>query len=199
MIVYAITDRRSLKDDLLGTVERQLHAGIDYLQIREKDLTDRHLFELTRAVLSLPNPTSTKILVNGRVDIAIAAGAAGVHLPSNGLGIRKIRRSIPIDLLVAVSTHSLEEVVVAEKDGADLAVFGPVFSTPSKASFGSPQGLEALSVVCQSVSMPVLALGGVTVHNAVSCVDRGAAGVAAISLLQSPAELDCLVGKLHKV
>ena len=132
MIVYAITDRRSLKDDLLGTVERQLHAGVDYLQIREKDLTDRDLFELTSAVLSLPNPTNTKILVNGRVDIAVAAGAAGVHLPSSGPGTRKICRSMPAGLIAAVSTHSLEEAMVAEKDGADLAVFGPVFATLSK-------------------------------------------------------------------
>lgn len=198
MILYSITDRHSLDGDLLETVERQLRAGVDYLQIREKDLTGRDLLELTRAILSLPNPVNTKVLINGRIDIALATGAAGVHLPSGSFGPKEVRSIAPPDLVVAVSTHNSEEVTAAEQAGADFAVFGPVFSTPSKVSCGCPQGLEALGSICRSVSMPVLALGGIALDNAAACIEHGAAGIAGISLFQGQHHIDQLVGNLRQ-
>ena len=200
MILHAITDRRSFNGDFLETVKRQLHVGVEYLQIREKDLSSRELLELTRAIVSLPNPANTKVLVNGRIDIALAAGASGVHLPSGSFGPKEVRSVAPTSLVVGVSTHSLEEVTAAERDGADFAVFGPIFETPSKASLGSSQGLEALAAVCRKVtSMPVLALGGITASNAALCVERGAAGVAGISLFRPWAHLGQLVDRLHRI
>lgn len=197
MILYAITDRHALEGELLDSVERHLRAGVDYLQIREKDLGGRELFELTRAVTALPNPAGTKVLVNERSDIALAAGAAGVHLPSESPEPNEIRKITPPGFVVAVSTHSLAEVETAEQSGADFAVFGPLFATPSKARWGAPQGLDALEAVCRAVTMPVLALGGITADSATACVERGAAGIAGISLFQREPDLGRLTAQLR--
>ena len=185
MILYSITDRQSLAGELLESVERQLQAGVDYLQIREKDLPGRELFELTRAVLALPNPAGTRVMVNERADVALAAGAAGVHLPADSVAPDQIRKIAPQGFVVAVSTHSLEEVRAAERADADFAVFGPVFATPSKAHWGPPEGLDALESVCRAVSLPVMAIGGITAENATACVEHGASGIAGISLFQA--------------
>ena len=198
MILYAITDRRSLEGELLQSVEKYFQAGVDYLQIREKDLTDRALFELTRSVMALPNPAGTKVLVNERTDIALAAGAAGVHLPSDSLGPGDVRKIAPPGFAVAVSTHTLEEVREAERAGADFAVFGPVFAPASKAAWGPPQGLGALQSARRAVSMPLLALGGVTIDNAAACVEQGAAGIAAISLFQRETDLERIAAQLRR-
>ena len=185
MILYSITDRQSLAGKLLESVERQLQAGVDYLQIREKDLPGRELFELTRAVLALPNPAGTRVMVNERADVAIAAGAAGVHLPADSVAPDAIRQIAPGGFVVAVSTHSLEEVRAAERAAVDFAVFGPVFATPSKNRWGPPQGLDALESVCRAVSLPVMAIGGITAENATACVECGASGIAGISMFQA--------------
>ena len=197
MILYAITDRRALDSELLESVARQLRAGVDYLQIREKDLTGRELFELTRAAMALPSPAGTRILVNERTDVALAAGAAGIHLPSHSPTPDEIRKITPQQFLIAVSTHSLEEAVAAERTGADFAVFGPVFATASKGRWGPPRGLDALESVCRAVTMPVLGLGGMTADNAAACVERGAAGIASISLFQSETDLKRLTTRLR--
>lgn len=197
MILYAITDRRALNRGLLDSVERQLRAGVDYLQIREKDMSGRELFEFTRAVTALPNPSGTAVLVNERTDIALAAGAAGVHLPSDSPLPGEIRKITPPGFVVALSTHSLPEVNAAEQSGADFAVFGPIFTTLSKARWGPPQGLDALEAACRAVTMPVLALGGITADNAMACIERGAAGIASISLFQRDPDLGRLTRQLR--
>ncbi len=197
MILYAITDRRAPSGGLLESVERQLAAGVDYLQIRQKDMSGRELFELTRAVTALPNPSGTAVLVNERTDIALAAGAAGVHLPSDSPLPGEIRKITPPGFVVAVSTHSLPEVMAAEQSGADFAVFGPVFATASKTRWGAPQGPDRLEAACRAVTMPVLALGGITADNAMACVERGAAGIAGISLFQRDPNLDGLAARLR--
>lgn len=170
---YYITDRKQ------GWHIRQaIQAGFNYIQIREKDLPARELLRLTREAVELTAHSSTKILVNERADVALAAGAHGVHLPSHSIAPRIIKSKWP--LIVGVSCHSLEEVQRAEREEADFAVFGPVFSTPGK---GAPAGLEKLKEVCRSVSMPVFALGGIDLANAQDCFSAGAAGVAGIRLI----------------
>jgi thiamine-phosphate pyrophosphorylase len=182
-----ITDRRSLPSGatLIDNITRNLLAGVEWIQIREKDLSARDLFDLTQQVLSLPNPHGTKILVNTRLDAALAAGAAGAHLPTGSPAPQVWRALLPPEFLIGVSCHNIDEVRAAEDQGADYAVFGPVFAPRSKASDLEPRGIEGLERAARDVSIPLLALGGITAANAEACIQAGAAGIAAISLYQS--------------
>ena len=182
-----ITDRHSLPTGVthFDNIARNLAAGIEWIQIREKDLSARDLFDLTAQVLGLPNPYRSKILVNTRVDVALAAGAAGAHLPAGSPAPRTWRALTPPGFLIGVSCHTLDEVRAAEDQGADYAVFGPVFAPRSKVTSLEPRGIEGLTQAVRAVRIPVLALGGITAGNAEDCIQAGAAGIAAISLYQS--------------
>ena len=199
MLLYAITDRHQLPgEDKLAAVERFVEAAaraeIDYIQLRERDLSSRELEKLAlrcaetvRRARDAGRPS--KLLINSRCDVAIAYGADGVHLRSRASGeisaadARAIFDKAGIaHPLIAVSCHSRDDVLLAESEGADFAVFGPVFG---KAAL-SGTGVEALRQVClrKPGLMPVLALGGITLANIRLCIDAGAAGIAAIRLFQ---------------
>jgi thiamine-phosphate pyrophosphorylase len=175
MLRYYITDRRQLGgiEELIACITRNLDR-VDYVQIREKDMTPRELLALVRAL-----PSLDRVLINDRADVAIAASAAGVHLPSGSIAPRDLRKLRA--MTVAVSCHTVDEIVAAEREGADFLVFGPVFPTAGK---GAPLGLGPLHEAAHAVRIPVLALGGVNESNAASCVEAGAAGIAGISMFQ---------------
>jgi thiamine-phosphate pyrophosphorylase len=181
---HAPAPPRSLQDSIRSAVA----AGIDWIQIREKDLGARSLMELARFAVAETQAAGTRVFINDRLDIAVAARAAGVHLGEESMppeAVAEWRRSAGRkDFLIGVSCHSLESARAAELGGADYVFFGPVFATPSKAAFGAPQGIERLREVCASVEIPVLAIGGVNLENSRQCLATGAAGVAAIRLFQ---------------
>jgi len=146
------------------------------------------------------------VIVNDRLDVALAAGAAGVHLGGGSMPAGEVVRwcrggNAPAEFLVGVSCHSFEETREAEAAGANYAYFGPVFETPSKTPFGPPQGIARLAEVCRSVRLPVIAIGGVNEENGAECLRAGATGVAAIRLFQEArdaAELAAQVARLHR-
>ncbi len=197
MLLYYITDRHSLNRDLLDAVAEALMAGVDLIQIREKDLSPRELFVLSRRVKELPNPVGSRILLNERLDIALAAGLDGVHLPASHLPIRELRIAAGRSITVGVSCHSEAEVRAANDEEVDLIAFSPVFAPLSKSSQFQPHGLVVLESICATSSTPVFALGGVTANRIHDCLEAGAAGVAGISLFQSSRELTTLVSNLR--
>ena len=164
---------------------RAIAAGVDWVQIREKDLSVRHLLELVQRAVLLAAGSRTKIVVNSRPDIALAAHAAGMHLPAGSISPQTWRAMTPRGFLIGVSCHTIDEVAEAEASDANYVLFGPVFAPTSKASDLAPRGLAGLTAAAQAVRIPVLALGGITDANAQSCVDAGAAGVAGISMFQT--------------
>ncbi len=184
-LFYYITDRRQLHGkSLAASIRKALASGVDFIQIREKDLEDRTLFELTRRAVALARGTECRILVNGRADIALAAGAHGVHLPSSGIQIPDIRKWLPSNFLVGVSVHTMNEIRRACQWKPDYLLMGHIFPTKSKAGFGPPVGLDRLRKACSIFPVPILGLGGITPDRIESVLDTGAAGVAGISLFQ---------------
>ena len=204
--LYYITDRAQFRGDeatrgraLLEKIAEAARAGVDYIQLREKDLCTRELEQLARQAAAIlrqvrtANRERTQLLVNSRTDVALASGADGVHLRSDDISASAVRsiwneafarssRFFASNPLIAVSCHSADDVLRAEAEGVEFAVFAPVFE--KKDAPGTPaQGLAGLREAC-AAKIPVLALGGVTLENAAQCLEAGAAGIAAIRLFQ---------------
>lgn len=181
MLLYYITDGSGDTARLLAKISEAIAAGVDHVQLREKDLSARSLEELALRTENREPRTgfpTTRVLINSRADVAQAAGMDGVHLPANEISPNDVR-SFWRNAVIGVSCHSADEVSRAAAEGADFAVFGPVFEKAGQ----TPQGLDRLREACRNL-IPVLALGGVTVANAKSCLEAGAAGIAAIRLFQ---------------
>jgi len=206
-ILCYVTDRRSLApgagaEEPRASILRAIAAGIDWIQIREKDLPARELLRLAQQAVAAAAGTATRILVNDRLDVALAAGAAGVHLGGESAPVAEVARwlragNAPAEFRIGASCHSLAEAHAAERAGADYIFFGPVFATPSKLAFGLPQGIERLREVCGSVRIPVLAIGGIAAENAAECMRSGTAGIAAIRLFQESADWGAIVAQLR--
>jgi thiamine-phosphate pyrophosphorylase len=217
-ILCYVTDRKGLaaadndqNEALLKRITAAAEAGIDWIQIREKDLSSKELSSLTRAAVAQTKQinersgTSMRIMVNDRLDVALSEHTGGVHVGEQSLPVHDVCKWLNAkpDLaerdkfLVGVSCHSVQAAVSAVRDGADYIFFGPVFATPSKVAFGAPQGLQRLAEVCRAVSIPVLAIGGITLDNVSDCFAAGAAGIAAIRLFQDAEDLASVVTGLR--
>ena len=206
-IIYPITSgtttAETTPDDpqfvsILRLVQAAVDAEVPLLQIREKALPARVLYELTTRAGEITCGSKTRLLVNDRSDIARAAGADGVHLTTHSLPADVVRRIYGPEFLIGVSTHSLEAARDAAKAGADFVVFGPVFETESKRVYGAPQGLEKLREVTTELrEFSVVAIGGITLDNVERCFAAGASGVAAIRLLSDVASMELTVEKIR--
>ena len=189
--------------DILGQVSAAVAAGFQLIQLREKKLTARVLFELTARAAEITRGSSTRLLVNDRADVASGAGADGVHLTTRSLEAKIVRKTFGDDFLIGASTHSLAEATAARDDGADFVVLGPIFPTPSKEEYGPPLGVDRLADVAVALApFPVLALGGISTENSRECLRAGASGIAGISLFRASENLSSMceeIGKLSQI
>jgi len=184
------------KSQTLELIEIAAQSNISLIQIREKKLSARLVFELARAAVKITQNTGTKLLVNDRADIALAANADGVHLTARSLSAGAIRRAFPKDFIIGVSTHTIEEAGNAKNQSADFVTFSPIFSMPNKDKF---QGIENLREVCEKLKpFPVIALGGIDETNYKSVLENGASGFAAIRFLNDAENIRKLSTDKHR-
>ena len=187
--LYLITDRKlTQRCDLCAVVEQALDGGVRAIQLREKDLDGKELFELAEKIAVLCQRYRAQLFINDRVDVALAVDAAGVQLGKTSMPIETARALLGQEKSIGYSTHTLEEAIVAERDGADFILFGPVYLTPSKATYGAPQGLSALRNIVDKIAVPVYAIGGIKTENLAATIDSGVRGVALISAVMSAAD-----------
>ena len=179
-----VTDRHQVRGPSLSTVlQDAIQAGVRAIQLRERDLSTGELLSLAREIQAMTTSRSVSLIMNDRVDLAMALDLQGVHLRADSLPARSVRRIIGPHRLIGVSTHSAEDVRRASHDSADYVVLGPIFDTPSKRSFGPPLGLDLLADVCRHSPIPVFAIGGVTCERIRAVRQAGAHGVAVIGAL----------------
>jgi thiamine-phosphate pyrophosphorylase len=184
--LYLITDRMQTAGRTLpAVVADALCGGLRAVQLREKDLTGSKIFELAGELRELTRKYGAKLLINDRIDIALAVDADGVHLGSSTLPVAVARRILGHSRIIGYSAHGVEEALQAERDGADFVTFGPVYATPSKAAYGAPLGLVRLGEVARSLTIPVFALGGIKVSTAHEVLEVGARGIALISAISA--------------
>lgn len=184
----------SSSERIFDLVRAAVAAGVDLIQIREKYLSGKLLFALTQGVVDIARTASTKVLLNDRLDIALAAGADGVHLTATSIPVAAARRASSDDLIIGASTHSVAEIREAYRGGADFVIFGPVFPTPGKQSVG----IEALATACESADIAVLAIGGVDESNLEQIFAAGAAGFAAIRALNDVDSIYRILEKMRR-
>ncbi len=182
--LYLITDRNQVGSlRLVDVVEEALKGGVRGVQLREKDLTSRELYELAYDLRKLTTRYGARLLINDRVDIALAVEADGVHLGLNSMPIHRVRRLLGGDRLIGLSCHNQINAIMAQENGADFITFGPVYYTPSKANYGKPVGVERLESVSHLLEIPVFALGGIKKGNIPEVMAAGAAGISLVSAI----------------
>jgi thiamine-phosphate pyrophosphorylase len=182
--LYLITDRKQVRrSSLAEVIEAALKSGIKSVQLREKDLSGRDLYETAMEIRNLTTLYGAKLFINDRTDIALAVDADGVHLGGGSIPVSAARRILGGKKLIGVSCHDRPDALSAEENGADFITFGPVYYTPSKAAYGDPVGIAALKETAGLLSIPVFALGGITRENVPQVIASGAHGIALISAI----------------
>ena len=182
--LYCVTDRtQTANRPLSDVVHAALDGGVRAVQLREKDLEGRDLYALAERLRALTLRYQAHLLVNDRLDVALAVEADGVHLGQHSFAVKDARRLLGAGKLIGVSTHSRQEITAAQ--GADFIVFGPVYYTPSKADYGEPQGLDRLRAAVVHSTVPVFAIGGIKTGRVPEVLETGAHGIAMISALSA--------------
>lgn len=180
--IYLITDRSQCGGlRLIDVVEDALKGGVTAVQLREKDLSSRELYELAYDMRKLTARYDARLLINDRVDIALAVDADGVHLGSNSMPVHRARRLLGPDRFIGFSCHNQVNAIMAQESGVDFITFGPVYYTPSKAVYGKPVGVDKLESVTHVLQIPVYALGGIKTENIPEVIAAGASGISLVS------------------
>ncbi len=195
--LYMITDRHQTAGrPLLQVVETAASAGISAIQFREKDLSLREQFDLAVKVKKITDRYGVSLMINDRADLCLALDAAGVHLPSTGFSVDVARSLLGSDKLIGVSCHALSELKTAESLGADFAVFGPVYDTPSKRPYGAPLTLASFKHAKSITSLPLFAIGGINQSRLSAVFSAGADGVAMISAISTAKDIEARCAEL---
>jgi len=195
--LLVVTDRHQTNGrPLVPLLQRVLTAAGPAIQIRERDLSAEDLVTLVREVQTVTAPHRSQLLINDRIDVALAMDGVGVHLRSNSLPVRIARKLLGAERLLGVSVHTSEEAVQAESQGADYVILGPIYETPSKQSFGPPLGIHTLEKVCRLVDIPIIGIGGVTAARASEMLGAGAFGVAVIRAILGAADVESATHEL---
>lgn len=198
--VYLITDRNlDPEGDTFENVRKALDAGIRAVQLREKDLEIVQLIDKAYRLRKITDLYNAKLIVNERVDVALATGADGVHTGYSGIPVRAVRKIVPEEFIVGVSTHGIEEAIKAWEDGADFITCGPVFDTPSKRKYGASIGVDRLKEVVSKVDLPVFALGGIKESNVAEVMAAGAYGVSMISAVLASSNIEKTVKEIVRL
>jgi thiamine-phosphate diphosphorylase len=193
-VLYMVTARAEDDAALVASIGLGARGGIDLIQIRQRDHEAGRLIALTRSALAAVSGTAARIIVNDRLDVALAAGASGVHLRGDSFAAAGVKSMAPPGFLVGRSVHSEEEAIEAETaGGCDYLMFGTVFPSSGKPAGHQAAGVEALARVCDRVRLPIVAIGGITTERAPAVWQAGAVGLAAVSLFQEAPDIEAVV------
>lgn len=192
-----VTDRHQTNGrPLVSLLQRVLTAGAPAIQLRERDLSARELVTLAREAQAMTASRRSQLLINDRIDVALALEGVGVHLRGNSLPVSVARQLLGVQRLLGVSVHAVEEVLSAQSQGADYIVLGPIYETPSKQMFGPPLGIHTLEKACRLVRIPIIGIGGVTAARAREMRRAGAFGVAVITAVLGAADVESATHEL---
>ena len=195
--LLVVTDRHQTNGrPLVPLLQRVLTAAVPMVQLRERDLSARELVRLAREVQAVTASRRSQLLINDRIDVALALEGVGVHLRSNSLPVSVARQLLGAQCLLGVSVHSVEEGLLAQSQGADYLVLGPIYETPSKQMFGPPLGIHTLEKACRLVRIPIIGIGGVTAARAHEMRHAGAFGVAVITAILGAADVESATREL---
>jgi thiamine-phosphate pyrophosphorylase len=195
--LLVVTDRHQTKGrPLVSILQRVLTVGISTIQLRERDLSARELVTLAREVQAVTASSKSQLLINDRIDVALALEGVGVHLRSNSLPVSVARELLGAQRLLGISVHTVEEAVLAQSQGADYVVLGPIYETPSKQMFGPPLGIHILEKACRLIRIPIIGIGGVTAARAREMRCVGAFGAAVITAILGADDIESATREL---
>ena len=195
--LFLVTDRHQTKGrPLVPLLQRVLTAAAPAIQLRERDLSARELVTLALELQAVTASSRSQLLINDRIDVALALEGVGVHLRSNSLPVSVARQVLGTQRLLGISVHAVEEAVQVESQGADYIVLGPIYETPSKQMFGPPLGIHTLERACRLVRLPIIGIGGVTAARAREMRRAGAFGVAVITAVLGAADVESATREL---
>src|SRR3989304_7829961 len=179
--IYLVTDRKIAKQPFLKVIKEALKGGVKAIQLREKDLSSKEMYGLAKEIRNITEKKNALLIINDRIDIALAAGADGVHLGWQSMPVKEARRILGKKKLIGVSTHSLKDAVLAQKNGADFITFGTIYPTVSKEGLTDFKGPEAIKEIRKKIKIPLIAIGGIKEGNIEEVFQNGADGIAVIS------------------